>query len=184
MGQGREIASADHRPDNRGDKRLRRRDATAPAGISPAPEGRCRRPRLQDDGRARADPRPDRPGPRAARHPVRRQHQGARFQHVRARSAGLGQEHGGQGLPRPQGPAGALRFRLGLRLQLRQPQPAACARAAVVAAREELAQGMVAAIDELRSDAAGHVRGRGLPGPPARHRRAVPLRPGGGARGA
>ena len=59
--------------------------------------------RLQDHGRTAPDYRPDRPGSGAEGHSVRRQHQEPRLQHVRARPAGFGQDHGRQGAPGTEG---------------------------------------------------------------------------------
>ena len=148
-----------------------------------APRRRPRDARLQDHGRAAPHHRPDRPGPRAQGHPVRRQHQEPRLQYLRAGSAGLRQDHRREGPPRPEGRRGSHARRLGLRLQLRQPQPPARA-AAPAWPRQGARQRHGRRARRAQKRPAGPVRERGLPGPPARHRRAVPVGPGGGARGA
>ena len=140
--------------------------------------------RLQDHRRARADHRPDRPGPRAEGHPVRRQHQEPRLQHVRAGAAGLGQDHGRQGAPRTARPPRHRRRPTGS-TSTTSRTPTGRRRCKLPHGRAKaLGQGHGRRDRRAAQRAAGAVRGRGLPGAPARHRRAVPVGPGGGARGA
>ena len=95
------------------------------------------------------------------------QFQSARFQSVRARAAGLRQAHGGQAVPRQEGARGQRSQRLGLRQQLRNPEPPARAETAFRPGAP-VGQGHGRGDRRAAHHAPGHVRGRRLPGPPPR----------------